>query len=66
MDSKGNSNDENIDEDPVELPPDTLAILHDFLQDRNIQESMESQQEHFEENWVTFQLFKSYLLKKDF
>lgn len=55
MDFKGDTNEAKTDEDPVELPSDTLAILHEFLQSKNIRESVEeSQQEYFEENWVIF------------
>lgn len=44
------SNDEQ-DDDPVELPPDTLAILNEFLQNKNKQTSLECE-DMFEENWV--------------
>lgn len=53
MDSQKNKNEnkEERDDDPVELPPDTLAILQEFLQNQNMQKSLESE-DMFEENWV--------------
>lgn len=53
MDSQKNNNEnkEERDDDPVELPPDTLAILQEFLQNQNMQKSLESE-DMFEENWV--------------
>lgn len=42
---------EEQDEDPVELAPDTLAILQEFLQNRDVQRSAECG-EMFEEDWV--------------
>lgn len=42
------------DNDSITLPPDTLAILKEFLQNQKIRESMESQQATFEEDWVWF------------
>lgn len=43
-------NDEQ-DDDPVELSPDTLAILQEFLQNKNTQKSLECE-DMFEEDWV--------------
>lgn len=42
---------EEQDDDPVELPPDTLAILNEFLQNKDKQKSLECG-DMFEENWV--------------
>lgn len=58
MDSLKNSNEVSIqgnneeeDDDPVELPPDTLAILQEFLHNKDLQKSLEPE-DMFEENWV--------------
>lgn len=56
---KPESADNTIDEDPVELPADTLAILNEFLQEQQKQK-VEAEQSNgngngvcvFEENWV--------------
>lgn len=56
MDIQKSSN-ENVNQDSdegeetVQLPPDTLAILHEFLRNRDLQNSSE-REEIFEENWV--------------
>lgn len=42
---------EEQDDDLVELPPDTLAILNEFLQNKDNQKSLESE-DVFEEDWV--------------
>lgn len=39
------------DEDSVELPLDSLAILQEFLQNKTMQRSLECE-EIFEEDWV--------------
>lgn len=39
-------------EDDVTLPPDTLAILAEFLENQKKQEYIESNQNIFEEDWV--------------
>lgn len=48
------------DKDPVELPPDTLAILQEFLQNKDKQSSSECE-EMFEENWVYTTFYTLYL-----
>lgn len=46
-------NDEVADDDCIELPPDTLAILNEFLYNKSIQESTETDHTNFEEDWVS-------------
>lgn len=46
------THNEDVDEDIVELPPDTLAILNEFLCNKSIQESSESDRKVFGEDWV--------------
>lgn len=48
--TKMESKDENNEE--ISLPPDTLAILQEFLENKRLQESFESNSGVFEEDWV--------------
>lgn len=45
---------QTMDDDPVELPPDTLAILNEFLMNKQISEkSADFTEENFPpEDWV--------------
>lgn len=45
------NNEEELDDDLVELPPDTLAILNEFLLNKDNQKSLECE-DMFEEDWV--------------
>lgn len=45
------------DDDPVELPADTLAILNEFLQSKQEQESVESGVADVEENWACYFIY---------
>lgn len=49
MEPKNNGKDKNevVEEDRIELPPDTLAILNEFLHNKSMQEPSE-----IEEDWV--------------
>lgn len=42
---------EEQEEDSVELPADTLAILREFLQNKDMQKTLNGE-ETFEEDWV--------------
>lgn len=48
-----NSEQSQFEDDPVELPADTLAILSEFLQNKQEQESSETGKDIFEEDWVS-------------
>ena len=54
MDNNGRNTDEVADEDPIELPPDTLAILNEFLRNKSTQESLDTSHGNFEEDWVVY------------
>ncbi|XP_031637807.1 protein-lysine N-methyltransferase CG9154 [Contarinia nasturtii] len=54
MDSKS---EEVNDEDRIELPPDTIAILNEFLYKKHMQDSMESEEKEFEEDWQLSQFW---------
>lgn len=54
VDNIGKNTDEVADEDPIELPPDTLAILNEFLRNKSAQESLETNHGSFEEDWVVY------------
>lgn len=54
LEHNGKNTDEIEDDDPIELPSDTLAILNEFLQNRNMQESTEKSHSNFEEDWVKY------------
>lgn len=46
--------DKAYEDEEVGLPADTLAILNQFLQDKEVRASLKSSQlGDFEENWVT-------------
>lgn len=53
---------EKFDDDDIKLPPDTLAILNDFLQNKKHAEQLEQQidgtnsNNTFEEDWVGSQI----------
>lgn len=50
----GKKADEIEDDDPIELPSDTLAILNEFLQNKSMQESTGTSHINFEEDWVKY------------
>lgn len=50
----GKKADEIEDDDPIELPSDTLAILNEFLQNKSMQESTGTSHSNFEEDWVKY------------
>lgn len=41
------------DDDHIELPPDTMAILNEFLHNKEKQKSLECE-DLFEEDWVIY------------
>ncbi|XP_055305636.1 protein-lysine N-methyltransferase CG9154 [Sitodiplosis mosellana] len=49
--------DEVADDDRIELPSDTLAILNEFLRSKSMQESMETDHSNFEEDWQLSQFW---------
>lgn len=51
--------DNEEDEDSVELPPDTLAILQEFLKNKDKQTNSECE-EMVEEDWVHIFLILAY------
>lgn len=58
VDNNERNTDEVADEDPIELPPDTLAILNEFLRNKSKQESLETSHGNFEEDWVRYFIIK--------
>lgn len=52
-DKKTNQNDcEEQDGDTDTLPADTLAILQEFLRNKDLQKTVECEENVFEEDWV--------------
>lgn len=54
VDNNRRNTDEIADEDPIELPPDTLDILNEFLRNKSTQESLGTSHGNFEEDWVGY------------
>lgn len=54
-------NNDNV-EDEISLPPDTLAILAEFLENKKKQEYIESNQNIFEEDWVKIDFYRFTIL----